>query len=352
MPSTRYREIVVAGSPREMGQQLGEAARDEIRGFAEVALERVNKTVRISRERAMSIAARSTEFARSYSQQMLEELHGMAEGSRVPFDELMLLQVRNQLRPDADAGCTSISLAPTAMATTGPIVAQNWDNDPALDPFTIMLTRKPSGKPALVNLTQAGLIAYIGFNDAGIGLCLNTLPAPSRNVGVPHYFTVRGIYESRSLAGAIDAVRRAERAVPANIMLATPQGPADLEVTLDEVRVLYGEQGQVTHANHCKHPELLAINDAFPELIESYPRQRRIDKLLSAAGVPFSLEAVKTALKDHEGHPRSICRHPNDDPQTGDWQTDFSVIIEPDQQRMHVSRGTPCDHPYETYELL
>jgi isopenicillin-N N-acyltransferase like protein len=351
MPNTRYREIVVTGSPREMGRQLGEAARNEIRGFAEIALERVNKTVRVSREHAMSIAARSTKFARGYSPEMLEELHGMAESSHVPFDELMLLQVRNQLRPDADAGCTSVSLAATAIATKGAIVAQNWDNDPGLDPFTIVLTRKPSDKPALVNLTQAGLIAYIGFNDAGIGLCLNTLPAPSREVGVPHYFTLRGIYESDSLAGAIDAVRRAERAIPANIMLATPQGPADLEVTLDAVRVLSGEQGQITHTNHCKHPELLAVNDTFPELIESYPRQQRVDKLLSAAGVPLSLEAVKTALKDHEGHPRSICRHLNGDPQTGYWQTVFSVIIEPDQQRMHVSRGTPCEHPYETYEL-
>jgi len=351
MPNTRYREIVVTGAPREMGRQLGEAAQDEIRGFAEIALQRVNKTMRVSRQRAMSIAARSTEFARGYSPEMLEELHGMADSSHVPFDELMLLQVRNQLRPDAEAGCTSLSLGSPAIATKGAIVAQNWDNDPALDPFTIVLARKPSGKPALVNLTQAGLIAYIGFNDAGIGLCLNTLPAPSREVGVPHYFTVRGIYEAGSLAGAIEAVRRAQRAIPANIMLATPQGPADLEVTVDDVRVLSGEQGQVTHANHCKHPELLAVNDAFPELIESYPRQQRIDKLLSAAGGPLSLEAVKRALKDHEGHPRSICRHPNDDPQTGYWQTVFSVIIEPDQQRMHVSRGTPCEHPYETYEL-
>lgn len=356
MPDTRYREIVVAGSPREMGRQLGEAACEEIRGFAEIALQRVNKTMRVSRERAMSVAARSAEFARSYSPDMLEELQGIAESSRVPLDELMLLQVRNQLRADSDAGCTSFSLAAAgndtaANGTQGAIVAQNWDNDPGLDPFTIVLTRKPSGKPAFVNITQAGLIAYIGFNDAGLGLCLNTLPAPSREVGVPHYFTVRGIFEADSLAGAIDAVRRAERAIPANIMLATPQGPADLEVTLDDVCVLSGEHGRVTHANHCKHPNLLAVNDAFPELIESYPRQQRIDKLLSASGMPLTLEAVKTALQDHEGHPRSICRHPNDDPQTGYWQTVFSVIIEPDQQRMHVSRGTPCEHPYETYGL-
>ena len=36
--STRYREIEVRGTPRQMGEQLGEEARDEIRGFDAVAL--------------------------------------------------------------------------------------------------------------------------------------------------------------------------------------------------------------------------------------------------------------------------------------------------------------------------
>ena len=351
MSGTRYREIVVTGPPREMGRQLGEAARDIVAGFAEIALARVNKTVPISRKRALSIAAQSADFADKFSPALMEELRGMAEGSRVPLDELMLLQIRNQLRAEPDAGCTSISLLPAIAGHRDAIVAQNWDHDPALDPFTIVLTRQPTGKPALMNVTQAGLIGYIGFNDAGIGLCLNTLPAPSREVGVPHYFIVREIYQATSLTGAVEAVRRAERAIPANIMLATPEGPADLEVTLDEVRVLSGEHGLVTHANHCLHPELQSVNDAFPELIESYPRQQRIDKLLRGTGGPIGLQAVKAALADHNGYPRSICRHPNDDLQTGYWQTVFSVIIEPGRRRMHVSRGAPCHHPYETYIL-
>lgn len=351
MTSTRYREITVQGTPRQMGQQLGDAARDEVQGFAEIALPRVNKTVRVSREQALSVAMRSAEYAQQYSPDMMDELRGLAEGARVPLEELMLLQVRNQLRAEPEGGCTSISVAPPTLNRAGCIVGQNWDHDPGLDPFTIVLTRRPIGKPALMNITQAGLIAYIGCNDAGLGLCLNTLPAPSHDVGVPHYFTVRGIYEATSLSGAIEAVRRAQRAIPANIILATPQGPADLEITVDDVLVLTDEHRLVTHANHCLHSDLTAVNQAFPELIQSHSRQKRIDKLLRANSDRLGLESLKQALIDHEGYPYSICRHPNDDPQTGYWQTVFSVIIEVDQCRMHVSRGTPCNHPYETYVL-
>ncbi len=347
----RYREIEVAGSPRELGRQIGEAAGEEIRGFCEVALTLVNKAVRVSPASAEAVAAKAFEYAERYSPDMVEELKGMAEASRVPVEKIMLLQVRNQLQPEGDAGCTSLALNARGRGSSG-IVAQNWDNDPELHPFTVVLTRRPAGKPAVMTVTQAGLIAYIGFNEAGIGLCLNTLPAPSRTIGVPHYFTVRGIYEASSLDEAVEAVRRAERAIPANIMLSTPQGAADLEVTLESVHVLRDDAaGGVTHANHCRHPELAAINGEFPELIQSHDRQRRMDQLLDLPQRSPDLEEVKKLLRDHEGYPRSICRHTNDDPKTGFWETVFSVIIEPQSRRMHVSRGTPCQHPYEMYAL-
>jgi isopenicillin-N N-acyltransferase like protein len=348
--SGRYREIEVSGTPRDLGLQLGEAARDEIRGFTAVAMERVNKTITISREAARDQARACIPLVAAYGPDMLAELEGVAASSGVSLDELMLLQIRNQLRDES--GCTAFSLDPSITADNRSIVAQNWDNDPVLDPFTVVLTRRPEGKPAIMDITQAGLIAYIGLNDRGIGLCMNTLPAPSRPQGVPHYFTVRAIYESDNLDQAIDAVRRAERAIPANILLATPQGPADLEVTIDDVHVLHDPgTGIVTHTNHCLHPDLVPINRDFPELIESHPRKRRIDALLAGAPQPPRLEDLQNALRDHDSAPCSICRHPNDHPETGFWVSVFSVIIEANAGHMHVSRGNPCETDYEIYTL-
>lgn len=347
----RYPEFEVAGTPRVLGRQLGEAARDLIRGFCEVALQRVNRTMKVSRESAMRVARESIHWAESYSIDSVEELRGTAEGAGVTLDDLMLLQVRNQLRPDDAGACTSFSLK--NVAGLGRIVAQNWDNDPFLNPFTIVLTRRPTGKPALTTVTQAGLIAYVGFNSKGIGLCLNTLPAPSRPLGVPHYFTVREILESDSLEGTVKAVSRAERAIPANIMLTTPQGPANLEVTVDDVFVLRDTgDGIVTHANHARHPAVVAATAGFPELIQSQPRQARIDHLLEKPqGSDWTLSQVQAALRDHDGHPYSLCRHPNDDPKTGFWQTTFSAIIAPEVREMHLTQGTPCDRQYEVYRM-
>lgn len=348
--ATRYREIEVAGTPREMGLQLGDAACEQVQAFCEVALERLQETMQISSDQAKSLAEQCLPFAKEYSLDSVEELQGIAEAAGLPFWKMMLLQIRNQFTPEPDSGCTSLSLP--ANVERGAIVAQNWDNDPSLDAFTIMLTRRPTGKPAIMTLTQAGLIAYIGFNEAGIGACLNSLPAPSRSIGVPHYFTLRELYEATNLDAAVHAIRRAHRVIPANIMLTTPEGPADLEITLGNVQVLRPtETSWITHTNHCLHPDLCEYNEQFPELIGSHPRKARIDTLLSASNKEISVEEIKVALRDHHDHPRSICRHANADPDHGFWQTVFSVIIEPDQKRMHVSRGTPCDSPYETYQL-
>ena len=171
---TRYREIEVGGTPFEMGRQIGEAARQEIRGFAAIALERVNKTLKVSRARAMEVATASVQYAEEYSAEMVEELRGTAESSGVALEELMLLQVRNQLQPDADAGCTSFAVAPQASAERRAIVGQNWDNDPALDPYTVVLTRRPEGSSARSSVFVQDL-AQAKCHDAADGFATEML---------------------------------------------------------------------------------------------------------------------------------------------------------------------------------
>jgi len=162
---------------------------------------------------------------------------------------------------------------------------------------------------------------------------------------------LRELFGANSRDEAVESVRRAHRAIPANIMLATPNGPADLEVTIDEVHVLRPtDRRSITHTNHCVHPDLLPVNDTFPELIQSHARKRRIDTLVSSTS--GEMETLKHILSDHDGHPKSICRHVNDDPVNGFWMTVFALIIEPSERCMHVTRGTPCNHPFETYKLV
>jgi isopenicillin-N N-acyltransferase-like protein len=76
-----------------------------------------------------------------------------------------------------------------------------------------------------------------------------------------------------------------------------------------------------------------------------------MERLIGQTDRTVTLEDMKRALRDHENHPTSICRHVNDHPVTGYWATTFSVLMETETGLMHVSRGNPCEKPYETYRL-
>jgi isopenicillin-N N-acyltransferase-like protein len=133
-----------------------------------------------------------------------------------------------------------------------------------------------------------------------------------------------------------------------NIMLTSPEGPP-ISKSLSRCPVLRAdEQG---HSAHQSLPASRAgEHQRTSELIQSRPRQDRIDRLLSS-GTANTVDRLKDILSNHEEHPRSICRHANADPGVGHWQTVFSVIIEPEARCMHLTRGLPCESPYEIYDL-
>jgi len=353
---TRFPVLEVSGTPRDMGRQLGEAMRDEVHGLIEIIVERINKgrpgRPPFTYEQGLEVAASSIAPAEVYAPHMVEELRGLAEAAGVSLEQLMLINVRNQIAVALDGGCTSIAVESRASASGTGMVAQNWDPDPAWGLFSIVLTRRPEGGPAHLNFTQPGIIGYMGINERGIGVCVNTLPAPATGRGVPWYFQLRSIYEQASLDAAVAEVARGARAISINAAMMTPTGAADIEATGDAVRVLRAnERGTLVHTNHCVHPDFERFNADFPELIQSRPRLARAEGLLAQLESPVSLDDLKRILSDHDGFPRSICRHPNDDPATGFWRSVVSMILKASEGRMYLTRGNPCERPYEEYAL-
>lgn len=352
---TRFPELQVAGSPRALGAQIGEACREQVRGFSDLVIERFNhgQERRIEMATALNVALGCIPFAQAYSPDSVEEMIGVAEGAGISTERVMLVNVRNQLGAALE-GCTSVVLEPKATSVGHGIAGQNWDNDPAGDPYSVVLTRRPTGKPALMNFTRPGEIAYMGLNSVGTGILMNAMPGRSRRIGLPWYFIVRAIYEQTTLGGMRAAAERANRAIPANAAMITAEGAADLEVMLDAVRTVGpDEQGRLVHTNHCVHPDLLTTNDEFRSGVygQSFERRGRASIILEGETKGATVDTVKRILSDHDGHPTSICRHPNEHPSTGYQRSVVSMIVEPAAGRMHLSRGNPCESPYEVYEL-
>ena len=180
----------------------------------------------------------------------------------------------------------------------GGLLAQNWDWHPDAAASTVVwIVEHEHGWFA--TLTEAGMLAKIGLNDAGLGVCLNLLntTADGGLDGTPVHLLLR-----RTLARAAASTRRSP-----------PHGRED-------ERVLGG---------HGRDRGRCREHRALTRRRERHPRQRRRphEPLPRAAAqasrdvVPEEspstiprLEVVRTqplldALRSHESHPKGVCRH-------------------------------------------
>ena len=112
MTPTRFPELSVSGSPTQMGQNIGEHFKNQIREVTELVLDRVNKGTqnRITWKQAEEAARDSFHRVEDFFPDIMDELKGTATASNVNLERLMVMNSRNVLNLPKD-GCTSIMVS-------------------------------------------------------------------------------------------------------------------------------------------------------------------------------------------------------------------------------------------------
>jgi len=349
------KRVTVRGTNHEMGRQYGEACRGSIKQLVNVGLEVINRGHQIPREEALAWGRRYLPYLEKFCPHLLEELRGLAEGAGISFDEALFVQVRTELTYPATGGegCTAFALTPERSATGEVIAGQNWDTPSEFEDLLMLLHLVPAEGPEALMYCVPGVIGYMGFNSEGIAQFANQLVAGAWGEGNPHYFLKRRMMESSTFDQCVALARDYRFSSSANIVLASAEGKvANLEVLPGKVAVLTGEQGVVTHTNHCQHPPFQAEDKLAPSFeVDTFKRLDRIRELMpvDGNGGKFSVDDMKKILSDHENGPKSICRHQGGNPKNS--KTTLSLIIEPSRGCMHVALGNPCENEYITYSL-
>ena len=116
--------------------------------------------------------------------------------------------------------------------------------------------------------------------------------------------------------------------------VATPGDVATIELSPGGANVIRGAVG--AHTNHfLQAPK--AGHDTMPE--ES---PNTIPRLQTIRDQP-----LLDALRSHDGHPKSVCRHIDDDePWAEQTVTVASVVMNLAKLRFHVAAGQPCTHEH------
>ncbi len=308
------------------------------------------------RVRRLALAARDA--LHDWAPDLGAELDGYARAADLPPWRLHAVNARTELLAAAGAAsrgeCSTVAGPLTDGSTIG---AQTWDWHQHLAGSWAVLSYPDAscadaGRYPFVTLTEAGMLAKIGMNAAGVGLLFNILchRTDTGTGGVPVHALARRILDSAGdLDAAISILRGAPLAASSCFTLLDPARVRCFEAApagVVEVPATAGPNGWTVHTNDFLNPALAAGGRSLSAESDSEPRRRLLAGRLADTGAPrpADLSGLAGLLCAHEPDGAAVCCHPAAAAPLGSrWQTLATVGLEPAAGRMSVLAGGPCE---------
>ncbi|MBN1370632.1 MAG: hypothetical protein JW987_01635 [Anaerolineaceae bacterium] len=349
--------IHIHGSHRQMGQQIGEACRDQIHhsiGNANQLLADAFERLQLTWEGAQTQSRKYIPFAEERFPDFIEEMQGVAEGANASFDDIAVVNAMEAVTMDALhlTKCTSMAVAPERSANGHVYLAHNEDWLPEDEPDLVILHATPDDGPPFLAMTYGALLPNIGFNAEGIAqACDSVYPIDSR-IGTPRVIVSRATLAARSPDEAIRAALAPQRAAGYNHLIAHDSGELyNVEVSARRFAVLGSEDGAVTHTNNYLSPNMVEIESDPDELIATRVRYFRAKRLLGLTRL-HTIESLQAIQRDHINFQDSICNHAIDSQQPFDREkTITALIMDLTERVMYATWGSPCQNEYHAYRL-
>lgn len=349
--------IYIKGSHFSMGQQLGEALRPQIQHSIENAKKLVEASynnLQLSWDGAKIQARKYMPFAQEKYPLYVDELNGMAEGAKVNLNELAVVNALEAVTTDSLhlTKCTSLAVNEQNTAKNNVLVAHNEDWLPDDEPDIYIVHAKPDDEPAFLAMSYGGLLPNIGFNEAGIAQCCDTVYPNDTRIGIPRVIVSRAVLGAKTIGQAIRYTLVPLRAAGYNHLIVHESGEMyNVEVSARNFDILYAEDGYLAHTNNYLSPKMENIEDARDELIHTRVRYFRALHLLKETQKHTS-KTLEAILKDHVNYPDSICNHSIFDLDPLDREkTIVSLIIDLTDRKMEVAWGNPCKNQFHTYDI-
>lgn len=356
-----FPKLELEGPPRKVGFDHGRLLGDRIAVSIDHYRTSFEKQAGLEWSTALVLASALTPTLRERAPDLVEEMEGIAQGSENPLEVIVALNARTGLLrttpaavENAEAECTTGAALPAKTKDGHTILFGNWDqNVRCLENSAVLEVRVPDRLPVLF-LTEAGILMRTGFNSAGIGITGNSLASELDGTvagGIPWPIVRRQVLQQDRISEALKVVFESPRAHSGNHVVADAEGFAvDLEATPGEVFTITPEDDLVFHSNHFISPGACArVSDRqVGRSPSTLYRVSRLAEGVKAAGDQVTIETIQNALRDHFGHPDSVCAHPTEDRRS---TTVASHISDLAARTLFISSGPPCENPYQRYQL-
>jgi isopenicillin-N N-acyltransferase-like protein len=332
---------VIRGTPRERGRQYGRRFGDAVRSFLEGEIYRPATKRSYMKDELLRYASRCGEEIRGFSPVVMDELEGMAEGSGLRLEEVVLLTLHEEVGKGCALPrvehCTALAAGPPDTNDGDTYVGQNWDWGQSLYGLSSMLLWKRPEGPSLLAYSYPGLWVGAGLNSAGIALCWtwgNTRGIKGPRVGIPSYVLIAQMLYQDTLEAALAEARRARHAGWFTFVLADAEGQlANVEGT-PEKRAIERVHGHLARADFGSR-EITGTPPDRP--VEYHPQCRRMYDLLDGARGKLDRSTLQGFFGDHAS---TICKHRG---------TLDAMLFDCTSRTAYVSRGPGCSGRWKTF---
>jgi isopenicillin-N N-acyltransferase-like protein len=347
--------VELHGAPRVRGRAHGEALRGQIAAVREQWRESLTTRFGTHPDLFIETFLAETRFVdamRRWTPGLLDEIKGIAEGSRRPLAETIVFQCMDEewwfgaarFRKAASARNRCSVIAAPAHDRHPAILAQNMDLHGFLDGGQAVIRIIGDGDPGATMLTIAGMVALCGANDLGVGVAVNTLwQLPGSPNGLPVSCVVRSILAKRCLAEASDWIQSVRHASGQHYLIGDPEGFASFEASGTSVAAVPWTDSSAAFV-HTNHP--LTGKKAVPGNPAEENSSSRYQTLSGiVANRALTVAEVESALSDRSGpHPVSVRRDPGNPSAT---MTFASIVMELGRPpKLRIAGGPPCSFPY------
>ena len=325
--------MVLAGTPAEIGAQMGTLAKAAIQD-AQQLIDGYIEAKRLTKLFPALLKTAST-LRGTFPPDHLQELEAISKASALSSDLLIaghVVQDMLKLR-----GCSDIVVEPAKSATGGLLFGRNTDlpHVEKLHEYSLVVVYRPKGKHAFAAVSFPGAVGIgAAMNDAGLCLGQNEILSAGDGsisynpLGTPSILASRRILEECKDLDEAEKLIRAVNWPTSNLyMIADRKEGRVFEVTPKNVRVIKSSEAFCAATNHFRTPDLATPASCW-----------RIDKLnaLRATGRMAVGDVAKALDEVNQG-----------------GMTIHSMVFEPGELRGHFALGTgPSTRlPYKQIDL-
>jgi isopenicillin-N N-acyltransferase like protein len=361
-PAGQLKVLVLEGSPHERGVTHGRTLKQQIHRFIRIWKAELAREYKMDSDIFIKRFAQNTNYVsamKRWTPDLLEEIHGIAEGAGLDFDTTLVLQLIDEYWVNGEAvareHCSSLGFSKRGKQPA--CVAQNLDVESFRDGFQIILHIKhpDSGLESFV-LSHAGLIGANGMNNRALGICCNTLAQLSNcRDGLPVACVIRGVLQQETEEAALAFLHRIKHASGQNYIIGGPANVYDLECSATKVsRFKVKEHDDVVwHTNHslvnddynAKYRAALAKQPKSQGAGNSVTRLECLARRLTKQSTGSRIDLIKETLASKDSPTNPVCRSRG----KGAGFTFASTIMELSAPPvLNIAPGPPAETPYET----